>query len=88
VTAILGSFYFRNYEIFFHILHKKALIKLIIFQRIFDWDKIERLITTTFGNITSQIFSNQDISLFALSNFGIPLTSGMSAGFAVGFMKG
>jgi hypothetical protein len=46
------------------------------------------MITATFGNVTSQIFSNQDISSFALSNFGIPLTSGMSAGFAVGFMKG
>jgi uncharacterized membrane protein (Fun14 family) len=54
----------------------------------FDWDKIERMITTTFGNVTSQIFSNQDISSFALSNLGIPLTSGMSVGFAVGFMKG
>jgi uncharacterized membrane protein (Fun14 family) len=54
----------------------------------FDWDKIERMVTTTFGNITSQIFNNQDISSFALPNLGIPLTSGMSAGFAVGFMKG
>jgi uncharacterized membrane protein (Fun14 family) len=54
----------------------------------FDWDKIERMVTTTFGNVTSQIFSSQDISSFALSNLGIPLTSGMSAGFAVGFMKG
>jgi uncharacterized membrane protein (Fun14 family) len=54
----------------------------------FDWDKIERMITATFGNVISQIFSNQDISSFALSNLGIPLTSGMSAGFAVGFMKG
>jgi uncharacterized membrane protein (Fun14 family) len=60
------------------------------YQRIayFDWDKIERVITATFGNVTSQISSNQDITSFALSNLGIPLTSGMSAGFAVGFMKG
>jgi uncharacterized membrane protein (Fun14 family) len=54
----------------------------------FDWDKIERTITATFGNVTSQIFSNQDILSFALSSLGIPLTSGMFAGFAVGFMKG
>jgi uncharacterized membrane protein (Fun14 family) len=54
----------------------------------FDWNKIERVITATFGNVTSHIISNQDISSFALSNFGIPATSGMSAGFAVGFMKG
>jgi uncharacterized membrane protein (Fun14 family) len=54
----------------------------------FDWNKIERMITATFGSVTSQVFSNQDISSFALSNLGIPLASGMSAGFAVGFMKG
>jgi uncharacterized membrane protein (Fun14 family) len=54
----------------------------------FDWDKIERVVTTTFRNVTSQISSNQDISSFALANFGIPLTSGMFAGFAIGFMKG
>jgi uncharacterized membrane protein (Fun14 family) len=54
----------------------------------FDWDKIERMIVTTFGNVTSQIFSDQDVSSLALSNLGIPLTSGMSAGFVVGFMKG
>jgi uncharacterized membrane protein (Fun14 family) len=47
----------------------------------FDWDKIERMITASFGNVTSQIFSNQDITSFALSNLGIPLTSGMSCGF-------
>ena len=54
----------------------------------FEWDKIERAITTISGNVTGQLFSNQDISSFALSNLGIPLASGMSAGFAVGFMKG
>jgi uncharacterized membrane protein (Fun14 family) len=53
----------------------------------FDWDKIEGVVTAIFGNVSSQI-SGQDISLFALSNLGIPLTSGMSAGFAIGFMKG
>ena len=54
----------------------------------FDWDKIERMVTTTFGNVTSEISSDQDISSFAFANIGIPLTSGMSVGFAVGFMKG
>jgi uncharacterized membrane protein (Fun14 family) len=32
--------------------------------------------------------SGQDTTSFAMSNFGIPLTGSMSAGFAVGFMKG
>jgi uncharacterized membrane protein (Fun14 family) len=52
-----------------------------------DWDKIERVVTAIFGNVSSQI-SGQDISSFAFTNIGIPLTSGVSAGFAVGFMKG
>ena len=54
----------------------------------FDWDKIERVVTTTLGNATSHISGNQDGAALAMSNFGIPLTSSMSAGFAVGFMKG
>lgn len=54
----------------------------------FDWDKIERMVTTGFGNVSSHIVSSQDISSFTFANIGIPLTSGMSAGFAVGFMKG
>jgi uncharacterized membrane protein (Fun14 family) len=54
----------------------------------FDSEKIERVVTPAFGNVGSQIVTSQDISSFAMTNFGIPLTSGMSAGFAVGFMKG
>jgi uncharacterized membrane protein (Fun14 family) len=37
----------------------------------FDWDKIERMVTTTFGNVTSQISSAQDITSFAMSSLGI-----------------
>jgi uncharacterized membrane protein (Fun14 family) len=54
----------------------------------FDWERIERMITATFGNVSDHIVTGPDISSFALSNLEIPLTSGMSAGFAVGFMKG
>jgi hypothetical protein len=46
------------------------------------------VVTVIFGNVSSHIVSGQDISSFALSNLGIPLTSGVSAGIAVGFMKG
>jgi uncharacterized membrane protein (Fun14 family) len=52
-----------------------------------NWDKIEIAVTSISGNINNQI-SGRDITSFALSNLGIPLTSGMSAGFAVGYMKG
>jgi uncharacterized membrane protein (Fun14 family) len=54
----------------------------------FDWDKIARALTTLSANVASQISTSQDISSFVFANIGIPLTSGMSAGFAVGFMKG
>jgi uncharacterized membrane protein (Fun14 family) len=55
----------------------------------FDWKRIEGIVTTTLGNITSQVSGGQDeAAVLAMSNFGIPLTSSMSAGFAIGFMKG
>ena len=55
----------------------------------FDWNRIEGVVTAALGNVTSQISSSQDgVAAIAVSNFGIPLTSSMSAGFAVGFMKG
>jgi uncharacterized membrane protein (Fun14 family) len=53
-----------------------------------DWDRIEALFTTAIGNVTAHISNNQEIATLALSNFGFPLAGGMSAGFAVGFMKG
>jgi uncharacterized membrane protein (Fun14 family) len=54
----------------------------------FDWNRIEVLATTAVGNITTQISNNEEATAFAMSNFGIPLSGSMSAGFAVGFMKG
>ena len=53
----------------------------------FDWNRIEALLSAAVGNATSQMPTSQDLT-FAMSNFGIPLTGSMSAGFAVGFMKG
>jgi uncharacterized membrane protein (Fun14 family) len=53
-----------------------------------DWNRIEALFTTAIGNVSAHISNNQEIATLAMSNFGIPLTGGMSAGFAVGFMKG
>jgi uncharacterized membrane protein (Fun14 family) len=54
----------------------------------FDWNKIEEIVTTTLGDMTSNIPGSQHAAALAMSNFGIPLTSSMSAGFAIGFMKG
>ncbi len=52
----------------------------------FDWEKIEGTMTTL-ANITTTTFNDYSTQTLALTNFGIPLTSSMSAGFAIGFMK-
>jgi uncharacterized membrane protein (Fun14 family) len=54
----------------------------------FDWNKIEAMAGAALGNLTAHISSNQELGTLAMSNLGIPLTGDMSAGFAVGFMKG
>ncbi len=53
-----------------------------------DWNRIENLAGAAVGNVTTHISNNQEVAAPALSNLGIPLTGSMSAGFAVGFMKG
>jgi uncharacterized membrane protein (Fun14 family) len=60
------------------------------FQHIasFDWNRIEEIATTMLGNIANQVATNQNVEALGMSTLGIPLAGGMSAGFAVGFMKG
>jgi uncharacterized membrane protein (Fun14 family) len=53
-----------------------------------DWNRIEAIAGAALGNITAHISTNQELATLAMSNYGIPLTGSMSAGFAVGFMKG
>jgi uncharacterized membrane protein (Fun14 family) len=53
----------------------------------FNWDSIEDTITSL-ANTTASSFNEYDIETVGLTNFGIPLTIGMSAGFAIGFMRG
>jgi uncharacterized membrane protein (Fun14 family) len=59
-----------------------------------NWDKLQHLsedAAMTLSNIMTQILGiagNQNISGLAPSSFGIPLTSSMTMGFAIGFMKG
>jgi uncharacterized membrane protein (Fun14 family) len=54
----------------------------------YDWNRIEAMAGAALGNMSAQISNNQEVTSLAMSNFGIPLTGSMSAGFAVGFMKG
>ena len=54
-----------------------------------NWDKLEGTITVVADAATSTINENSNAAALAMmSNFGIPLTSSMSVGFTIGFMKG
>jgi uncharacterized membrane protein (Fun14 family) len=53
----------------------------------FNWDRIEGTISMI-ANTTTNTFNGYNIENLATTNFGTPLASGMSAGFAIGFMKG
>jgi uncharacterized membrane protein (Fun14 family) len=53
------------------------------------WHKLEGAITKLATVTTSTINDNSNTAALAMmSNFGIPLTSSMSIGFTIGFMKG
>ena len=52
-----------------------------------NWSKVEGTISTI-ENATTNTFNDYNIETLAMSNLGIPLTGGLSAGFTIGFMKG
>ena len=52
-----------------------------------NWAKVEGTISTI-ANATTNTFNDYNIETLAMTNLGIPLTGGMSAGFTIGFMKG
>ena len=54
----------------------------------FDWNRIEVMASTVMENVTAYLSNSHDVAALAMSNFGIQLSGSMSAGFAVGFMKG
>jgi uncharacterized membrane protein (Fun14 family) len=54
-----------------------------------NWNKIEGTITAVANAATSTINDNNNgAALAMMSNFGIPLTSSLSVGFTIGFLKG
>jgi uncharacterized membrane protein (Fun14 family) len=53
----------------------------------FNWDKIEGTITSL-ENTTANTFNDYSIETLGLTNLDIPLTSGTSTGFAIGFLRG
>ena len=52
-----------------------------------NWAKVEGTISTI-ANATTNTFNDYNVETLAMTNLGIPLTGGMSAGLAIGFMKG
>jgi uncharacterized membrane protein (Fun14 family) len=53
------------------------------------WHKLEGAITKLAAATTNTINDNNNAAALAMmSNFGIPLTSSMSIGFTIGFLKG
>ena len=52
-----------------------------------NWAKVEGTISTI-TNATTNAFNDYNIETLAMTNLGIPLTGGISAGITIGFMKG
>jgi uncharacterized membrane protein (Fun14 family) len=101
ISAIVGEGFFGGLLLGYAIKKVVKLIAVIVglfiaglaylqYQQIasFDWNRIEVMAGAALGNVTAHISTNQELATLAMSNFGIPLTGSMSAGFAVGFMKG
>jgi uncharacterized membrane protein (Fun14 family) len=101
ISATIGGGFFGGLLLGYAIKKVVKLIAVIVglfiaglaylqYQQIasFDWNRIEAMAGAALGNVTAHISTNQEIATLAMSNFGIPLTGSMSAGFAVGFMKG
>ena len=100
VSAIIGGGFFGGLLLGYALKKVVKLIAVIVglfitglaylqYQQLatFNWDRIEGTISTI-ANATTNTFNDYNIETLTSTNLGFPLTSGMSAGFAIGFMKG
>jgi uncharacterized membrane protein (Fun14 family) len=100
ISAVIGGGFFGGLLLGYAIKKVVKLITVVIglfitglaylqYQQIasVSWDKIEGTISTI-ANATTNTLNEYNIESLATTTLGIPLTGGMSAGFAVGFMKG
>jgi uncharacterized membrane protein (Fun14 family) len=100
ISATIGGGFFGGLLLGYALKKVVKLIAVIVglfiaglaylqYQQIasFNWDRIEGTIATI-ANATTNSFNDHNIESLATTNLGIPLTGGMSAGFAIGFMKG
>ena len=58
-----------------------------------NWDKLEQVseeaVNTVINATTNMVEGgHSEVTELAMKNFGIPLTSSISIGFTIGFMKG
>jgi uncharacterized membrane protein (Fun14 family) len=69
-----------------------AALAFMQYQQIatIHWHRLEGAITKLAAATTSTVNDSPNVAALAatMSNFGIPLTSSMSIGFTIGFMKG
>jgi uncharacterized membrane protein (Fun14 family) len=83
MSASIGGGFFAGILIGYAL--KKVIKMLAIVVGLF----IAGLITAVANAATSTMNENSNVAgLAAMSNFGIPLTSSISIGFTIGFMKG
>jgi uncharacterized membrane protein (Fun14 family) len=100
VSGTIGGGFFGGFLIGYALKKVVKLIAVVVglflaglaylqYQQIasFNWDRIEGTISTI-ANATTNTFNDYNLQTLATTNFGIPFTSSMSAGFAIGFMKG
>jgi uncharacterized membrane protein (Fun14 family) len=100
VGTVVGSGFFGGLLLGYALKKVLKLIAIIVglfiaglaylqYQQLatFNWENIEGTITSLANTIASS-FNDYSIETLGLTNFGIPPTIGMSAGFAIGFMRG
>jgi uncharacterized membrane protein (Fun14 family) len=97
ISGTIGGGFFGGFLIGYALKKVVKLVAVVVglfiaglaylqYQQIasFNWNKIEATISTIANATTTNTFNNYNIETLATTNLGIPLTSSMSAGFAVG----
>jgi uncharacterized membrane protein (Fun14 family) len=100
VSALVGGGFFGGILLGYAMKKVVKLIAIVVglflaglaslqYQQIasVNWSKVEGTISTI-ANATTNTFNDYNIETLAMSNLGVPLTGGLSAGFTIGFMKG
>jgi uncharacterized membrane protein (Fun14 family) len=100
VSGTIGGRFFGGFLIGYALKKVVKLVAVVVglfltglaylqYQQIapFNWDKVEATISTIV-NSTTNTFNNYSVETLITTNLGILLASSMSAGFAIGFMKG